>query len=360
MVVPAHCELPPEWEPVLAQIAEDADQSDRFGVPRSHFSNLARVGAHGVPGGVDQWRELTERIAGADASTWFCWVQHQSPLRTLESGGNQPESSAIQQRWLEGLRSGEFLAAVAFAHVRRPGPVNPVAREIKGEWQLDGSLDWVTSWDIADVVMIMALTEDKSQIITFFIPTKDFKRVISGSEVGDPLELLSMSGTHTRPIRFDHSVIPRDFLFSARSFTEWQKSDARKTLAPNLAAVGLARAAIDELEAIGISRVNPEILRLAATLSGKLIALRQQAHFLLDQADSASDASLLQSRVDILEFARECTVAVVIARAGAGMQSGKSAERRVREAMFLQVQAQTEPTRNEALERINQRYSTKN
>ncbi len=357
MVVPACGELPPEWEAVLDQIAETADRSDRFGVPRSHFSELARVGAHGVPAPVDQWRELTERIAGADASTWFCWAQHQTPLRTLELGGNQPAAQSLQQQWLPGLQSGEYLAAVAFAHIRRPGPANPVARELNGDWQLDGSLDWVTSWDIADVVMVMALTEDKSEVVTFFIPTSDFMEVIPGSSVGEPLELLSMSGTHTRPIRFGHSVIPRDFVFNVGSFAAWQETDARKTLAPNPAALGLARAAIEELESIGIARNNSEILNLVVTLTGKCDSLRDNAYSLLDQGDAAQDAALMQSRVEILEFARECTAAVVIARAGAGMQSGRSAERRVREAMFLQVQAQTEPTRTAALDRINQRYS---
>jgi len=363
MVVPVNSQFPAKWQEVINRIAETADQSDRFGIPRSHFNDLAQVGAHGSPESspqnVDQWRELAERIAGADASTWFCWVQHHTPLRTLELGGNQPAAQSLQQQWLTGLQSGEFLAAVAFAHIRRPGPANPVARKINGDWQLGGSLDWVTSWDIADVVMVMALTEDKSELVTFFIPTSEFMEVIPGSTVGEPLELLSMSGTHTRPIRFDHSVIPRHFVFNVGSFADWQKTDARKTITPNPAAIGLACAAIEELESIGIARSNPEVLNLAATLTRKCNVLRDTAYSLLDQGDAAQDSDLMQSRVEILEFARECTAAVVIARAGAGMQSGRSAERRVREAMFLQVQAQTELTRNLALGRINQRYSDK-
>lgn len=63
-------------------------------------------------------------IAGCDASTWFCWVQHQAPLRILEAaapGPNAPDAQALRQALLPGLRSGELLAAVAHAHVRRPG-----------------------------------------------------------------------------------------------------------------------------------------------------------------------------------------------------------------------------------------------
>lgn len=352
-------EISGDWAEVVNRIAATADQSDRAGIPRSHFTDLARVGAHGSPQSVQQWRELGELIAGADASTWFCWVQHQTPLRTLEMGGNQPAAQALQEQWLAGLQTGALLAAVAFAHVRRPGSANPVARNVSGSWQLHGELDWVTSWDIANVVMVMALTEDKSDIVTFFLPTTNFAEAIPGSTLGDPLELLSMSGTHTRPILFEHSVIPADFVFNVGIFSDWQKTDARKILAPNPAALGLARAAINELESVGIARKNTEVLDLVSTLTQKCNALRVKAYALLDLGDAATNADLMQSRVEILEFARECTVAVVIARAGAGMQSGKSAERRVREAMFLQVQGQTESTRNAALSRVNDRYSVK-
>lgn len=357
MAAPSHSDLPPAWQDVINRIAESAERSDREGVPRSHFNDLAAVGAHGAPTDTAQWRELAEQIAGADASTWFCWVQHQTPLRTLESGGNQPAAHALQNQWLPGLQSGQYLAAVAFAHIRRPGPANPVAVNVNGDWQLQGSLDWVTSWDIADVVMVMCLTADKSDIVTCFIPTKKFSEVIHGSTLGEPLELLSMSGTHTRPIRFVNSVIPAEFVFNVSGFSEWQVTDARKTVAPNPAALGLARAAIGELETIGIARNSSEILTLVAALTQQVNSLRHTAYSLLDQGDGASSVDLMQSRVEILEFARDCTAAVIIARAGAGMQSGKSAERRVREAMFLQVQAQTERTRNATLDRITKRYS---
>lgn len=132
-----------------------------------------------------------------------------------------------------------------------------------------------------------------------------------------------MSGTHTRPIRFENSVIPSDFVFEVSSFAQWQTADARKTLAPNPAALGLARAAIDELESIGIARNSSEIMSLVTTLTQQFNALRHNAYSLLDHGEAAGSADLMRSRVEILEFARECTSAVVIARAGAGMQSGK-------------------------------------
>ena len=349
-------EIPPEWERVLNVIESQAAESDRDGVPRSHFDSLAVVGAHGEISDPIRWRELTERLAGIDASTWFCWTQHQTPLRTLAAGGNQPTAVALQERWLPGMKSGSVLAAVAFAHIRRPGAANPVAKQIDGMWQLSGTLDWVTSWDIADVVMLMALTEDKSQIVTFFIPIQNFEEVINGSHVGEKLELLSMSGTHTRPVHFDNSAIPTEFLFSITSYSQWQESDRRKTISPNYAALGIARSAIDELTEIGDSRKSTPIEELSVTLSQRYTNFRDQVIDLLDQADQAKDTELLELRIELLEFARECATAVVIARAGASMQVGSKAERRIRDAMFLQVQAQTESTRNAALNRMKSAF----
>lgn len=360
MEIPATVAIAPEWEAVLGLIAEHAAQSDQEGVPRSHFDALAAVGAHGAQDSIPDprvWREFTEQLAGTDASTWFCWVQHQTPLRTLDLGGNAPGADALRERWLGGMRSGENLAAVAFAHIRRPGPANPVAREVDGTWVIDGSLDWVTSWDIADLVVLMVLTEDKSEIVTFVIPIKEFESHIKGSSVGEKLELLSMSGTHTRPIVFDNSPIPAEFHFSTTDFATWRINDARKVIAPNFAALGIARAAIGELGSVGQSRGNESIVDVATSLRKHYLALRERAISLADQGDNADVPSLVRTRAEILELARDSAAAVVIARAGAGMQSGRSAERRVRESMFLQVQAQTEITRNASLELMREHYS---
>ena len=70
-------------------------------------------------------------------------------------GDHAPVVEELQDRWLEGLRSGSYLGAVAFAHLRRLGPPNPVAERVHGGWSITGKLDWVTSWDIADVMLVM-------------------------------------------------------------------------------------------------------------------------------------------------------------------------------------------------------------
>ncbi len=344
-------QLTPQIESALEVIAQSAETSDQSGVPRSHIDLLASARAHGTPRELAQQRELTERLAGVDASTWFCWSQHQTPLRTMLAGGNQSASEEISRRWLLGLQSGEFLAAIAFAHVRRGGPPNPVACPIEGGWELTGKLDWVTSWDIADVLMLLAATKNESQFVIFYLPIVDFTSRFESCVVGEPLRLLAMSGTHSRPIDFDHTFISNDYVFSVIDSTEWLKADAAKTVLPSPAALGVARAAIEQLNEVASKRKQAQGKIAASGLASEYQALRERAYAATDNSKTPR-SDLISLRVQILEFALKCTVAVITASSGNAMLMGNAAERRVREAMFLQVQAQTQETRNAALARL--------
>ena len=82
-------------------------------------------------------------------------------------------------------------AAVAFAHVRRPGPPNPVATRVDGGWLLDGTLDWVTSWDIADVVMVMAHAPSDDLLVCCYLPAGRAVESTPGVTAGPVLPLLA-------------------------------------------------------------------------------------------------------------------------------------------------------------------------
>jgi hypothetical protein len=61
---------------------------------------------------------------------------------------------ALRDRWLEPVACGQALAGVAFAQLRRAGAPNP----------LDGRLDWITSWDIADLVLLCLRCVDGAEL----------------------------------------------------------------------------------------------------------------------------------------------------------------------------------------------------
>lgn len=338
---------------VLAEIAEQAAESDARGIARSQMDALAGLGLLGSAlEPVARQREVAERIAMADASVWFCWAQHQSPLKTLttaRTGDHAPVVEEIRSRWLEGLHSGRYLGAVAFAHLRRPGVPNPVAERVHGGWSITGKLDWVTSWDIADVMLVMvrASGDYADKIVCFYLAAGRNPAYLSGMHVHEPLKLLAMSGTHTRPITFDSVMVPDTNVAALMDFDEWQQADAVKTIDVNPASFGIIRGAVQELSQISLKRQELQLSQLVESFTTRARELRRRAYAAIDSNGPTDERVSL--RAQALRMAVDASTAVVTARAGAAMYSGCTAERRVREAMFLQVQAQTARTREASL-----------
>ena len=337
-------------------IAPRAKESDATGVARASIDALAAAGLLGIPLAPHAQRELGELLSAADASTWFCWVQHQTPLKTLANAEVTPAApavAALKARWLAGMESGEYLAAVAFAHVRRPGAPNPLATRVAGGWRFTGTLDWVTSWDIADVVMIMARGDgaDATTLVSAFLPAGRSSEAVDGLHVGEPLRLLAMSGTHTRPLCLSDVFIPDESVAAVHDAPAWLEADALKTSDANPAAFGVTRGALGELAGIADERQDRTLADVVESLAAQCREIRGRAYALADVASLANREDRLDLRAASLELAIRASTAVVIARAGAAIIAGTSAERRVRESVFLQVQAQTAESRRAALAR---------
>ena len=350
-------ELPDAAAVISTALAPGAELVDEEGVQRSAIDALAEAGLLGAPLERGAQRELSELISAADASTWFCWVQHQSPLRSLAQAAptdRAPFVEGLKSRWLDGMESGRFLAAVAFAHLRRAGTPNPIASRVDGGWMLNGTLDWVTSWDIADVVMIMARcdADDAGHVMTCFIPAGRDGEQRQGLEVGEPLRLLAMSGTHTRPMTLRGFVVPDESVAAVEDLHTWLANDSLRTADANPAAFGVTRGALRELHELATERDDAVMLNAAEQLAVQCRDIRGAAYDLADRADTANRPERLELRAASLDLVVRAATAVVIARAGAGVRSGTSAERRVREAMFLQVQAQTVDSRRAGLRRV--------
>ncbi|NDH18479.1 MAG: acyl-CoA dehydrogenase [Actinobacteria bacterium] len=318
---------------VLADIADRAAENDARGIDRAQLDALAAVGLVGTA--LDppaRQREVAERIAMVDASVWFCWAQHQSPLRTLaaaEPADHAPLVDEIKARWLAGLSNGSNVGAVAFAHLRRPGPANPVAERVHGGWSITGTLDWVTSWDIADVMLLM---------------------VRGAGDYADSIICMYLAAGRdpaTRPMTLDGVMIPDTNVAAVKNFHEWAEADAKKTLDANPATFGIVRGAVSELHAIAERRNDSQMRDLVATMRSKAIRLRRDVYAAVEAG--GADQTRLAMRAESLDLAARAATAVITAKAGASMQRGCTAERRLREAMFLQVQAQTAATRHASL-----------
>jgi hypothetical protein len=156
-----------------------------------------------------------------------------------------------------------------------------------------------------------------------------------------------MSGTHTRPVRLDGVHVPDRRVGAVLDRAAWLAADAVRTSDANPSAFGVARAAIAELHVLAEDRADETIRALVASLVHECRTVRADAYEAADAGAGVADRLAL--RAAALDLAARAAISVVIARSGAAMRRGSSAERRLREAMFLQVQAQTAATRQASL-----------
>ena len=255
----------------------------------------------------------------------------------------------MRDRFLPGLQAGSLLAGVAFAHVRRPGPANPTATRVTGGWRIDGTLDWVTSWDIADVIVVTAraVGADDGTLVAFVIPGGHSESPCpTGVNVGEPLALLAMTGTHTRPVTFENTVIDDHDVLAVVEFEAWMAEDRLRTADTNPATFGLIRASVAELDERATLCKDELMARQVRAIIAECRQLRARAYELIGEPDrEATRPERLAVRAASLDLAVRAATANVVSAAGAAMLSGTSTERRLRESMFLLVQAQTQDTR---------------
>jgi len=303
-----------------------AEDVEAHGVPRSHLSALAEAGLFGVSapaayGGSDQppavMREIVEVLSGADASTWFVWTQHHSPVRALVRGTNE----ALRDRWLPRLASGSALAGVAFTHLRRPGPPAVRARRADGGWRIDGDLAWLTSWGLADVFLVGAVSD--ADVVWALLPLAEMSGVTTQS-----LDLIAMRGTSTVSVQLDDVAAADADVVLVESLDEWRATDAERTADVSPAVFGVTGECVRRLQDDAA----------AARFAAELDEVRARAYGLQDAAGPRAERIAARAEAHVL--AVRTSAALVAAGAGRSMLAGNPAQRLAREALFLLIQGQ--------------------
>ncbi len=345
---------------MLQALAAAAAASDRLGVPRHALAALAAAGLLGTPLEPPALqRELTERLFMADGSLCFCWLQQQMPLRRLRAAVSTleaPQADQLRRRWLEPVASGRALAAVAFAQLRRPAAAQATASRSGTGWCLEGRLDWITSWDIADLALLCLRCRDRSgdRVVGLLLPAGASGQPLpAGISLGDPLPLLAMGGTHTRAMQFTAAQLPDSQVLFVEDFARWSRADAAVVCRVSPVVFGCIRAALADLQRAAAQQGDATALALTAALADECRQLRRAAYDLID-ADPDDSPELRrrhrQLRARALELAMRAAQAAVIAHAGSAMLVGAPVERHLREASFLLVQAQTTESRRASLD----------
>lgn len=332
-----------------------AERVDRDGVDPAALKAIGEAGLLGLTGPPAYGgsaappavvREVTEVLAGADLSTWFVTTQHAMPLGVLAAAPDGP----LKEQWLRPLCTGGALAGVAVAHLRRPGPPAVTATPVEGGWRLDGHVGWMTSWGLCDVFLLGGLSDD-GQVVLGLVPAVEG----DGLSASPRLELAAMAGTSTVTLDLDGYVVPAAAVASVSDVGPWLAADAAKTANASPAIFGLQAEVVRRLADTAARRGDRTAADLAHRLRAEADELRTAAYALIDHVPAAEQVEdRLALRAHALELTLRSAAALVTATGGSAMATGAPAQRHLREAAFLLVQAQTGPVREATLQRLGE------
>lgn len=195
--------------PITAEIERD------HSVPRGLFRELADAGLLGVAipteyGGAGLGEMglcvVMDEITQGDFSVAVTYGAHASiGAMSIVVGGTDEQKA----RFLPDLASGKVLAAYALSEANAgsdPAAMRTTARRDGDDWILDGEKVWITNGDIADLLIVYAVT-DRSKgskgITAFLVPSR-----AKGFTVGKREEKMGQRGSSTVAIAFDSVRIP--------------------------------------------------------------------------------------------------------------------------------------------------------
>ena len=342
-------------DPVLAArrladevLAPHAEHVDVHGVRRETLDLLAAEGLLGLVGPVEHGgggaagpvvREVVELLGGADGATWFVSAQHTLPLLAMTRSPN----TALQDRHLRPMCEGTLLSGVAIAHVRRPGPPAVTATRDGSGWRYDGTVAWMTSWGLCDVLLLGGLSPD-GELVLSMLDARDQP----GLTASAPLQLAAMQATGTVQLHLDGLRVDDADVVDVTDAAAWLAGDAAKSSNVVPAVFGLIGSVLRQL--------GPAAPQLAERLGAERDRIRTEAYALIDQVRSSEQVDRrLALRAEALELAVRAATSLVVASGGRAMSLSAPPQRLLREAAFHLVQAQTAPVRAATLRHLLQR-----
>jgi alkylation response protein AidB-like acyl-CoA dehydrogenase len=240
-------------EKEIKPIASKIDKEEFF--PWDLYKKMGQMGLMGmtVPqkyggSGIDRvsYMIALEEVARVCGSTAITMEAHNSlGLGHVYEHG----SDEIRKKYLPKLTSGRALCAWALTEPNAGSDAagtKTTAVLDNGEWIINGSKQFITSGDIADVVVVMAMT-DKSKGakgISAFIVEKD----TPGFKVGQLEDKLGLRGSHTAELFFEDCRIPKENLIGEKNFGfigAMNILDRGRTAIAAMS-VGIARAALED------------------------------------------------------------------------------------------------------------------
>jgi alkylation response protein AidB-like acyl-CoA dehydrogenase len=237
----------------LKPLAEKIDKEEFF--PKDLYKKMGEMGLMGMTipqkyggAGINRLSYMIalEEISRFCGSTGISVEAHNSlGIGHIYEHGNEEQ----RKKYLPKLCSGKTLAAWALTEPNS-GSDSAAAQTSaildKNEWVINGTKQFITSGDIADVVVVMAKTDKEkgAKGISAIIVEKDTK----GFKVGQTEDKLGLRGSHTVELIFEDCRVPKENLIGEKNFGFIGAMNIldRGRTAVGAMAVGIARGALED------------------------------------------------------------------------------------------------------------------
>ena len=240
-------------EKELKPIASKIDKEEYF--PWDMYKKMGKLGLMGmtVPkkyggAGIDRicYIIALEEISRFCGSTGITVEAH----NTLGAGYLYEAGTEEQRKkYLPRLTSGEAFAALAITEPNAGSDVGGIQTTavLKGnEWVLNGTKQFITSGDIAEVTIVMAKTDKEkgTKGISAFLLEKD----TPGFKVGQLEDKLGLRGSRTAELIFEDCRIPTENILGEENKGFYSVMDTldRGRTAVGAMSVGIARGALED------------------------------------------------------------------------------------------------------------------
>ena len=189
-----------------------------------------------------------EEIAAADASVAVAMSVHNSlPTQMIQRWGTEEQ----KQRFLRPMARGESLGAFALSEPEAGSDAASLRTQAVRDgdhWVLNGTKAWVTNGDTAEVILVMARTDDPQarrgpRGIGAFIVTPD----LPGFHVGKKEDKMGLRASPTVQLAFHDLRVPAANLLGAEGagFVYAMQSLDNGRLGIAAQSLGIARAALE-------------------------------------------------------------------------------------------------------------------
>ncbi len=341
----------------LAPHSAEWDRAKAF--PREVLTKLGELGFLGmrIPEDYDglgldplTYLMVLEEIAAADASVSITLGVHNSlGCGMLLRHG----SEAQKRRWLPALATGKVIGAFALSEPDAgsdPASLRAQARRGGDGWVLSGTKSWVTSGDVAGLLVVMARTDTPQQrrgakgISAFLLPGD-----ASGIEHGKPEDKMGLRASRTTGFVLHDVRVGPDALLGeeGKGLRYALEALAHGRLGVAAQAIGIGRAALElavkysaERQQFGqpikdFQAIQFKLADMATRVAAARALLHETAQLELDGHRGAAQASM--AKLFASEAATWVTTQAVQVFGGYGYMRDYPVERLFRDAKVTEI-----------------------